>query len=177
VKESGIFSVLLVLVLSLLEGCASAPNPVSEPPPEALPFARALADPAAFHGRSLRWGGELVRIENRSEDTLLEILARPLNESGLPDIGAPSAGRFLARVPGFVDPAAHPVGTRITVVGTLVGSRQRHIGDYLYRYPVVAVSRWHDWGVYQPPPPEPEYDPWFWDPWFWGYGGGWGPYR
>ncbi len=154
----------------LIGACASTPNPVSTAPSGGIPLADALADPAALVGKPLRWGGELVRIENRADSSLLEILARPLHGSGLPDIDGPSAGRFLARVPGFVDPAAHPAGTRVTVIGRLAGSERGRIGDYEYRYPLVDVETWRDWGVYREPPPDPYYhDPWFWDPWFWGY--------
>ncbi len=182
-----IFSILTrfiaycALAAALLAGCASTkPNPVASVPSGAVSLAEARADPAAFVGRPVRWGGSLVGVRNREHSSVLEILSRPLGDSGLPAVDGASSGRFLAVIDGFVDPAAHASGTRITVIGRISGSRRGRIGEYDYRYPVVEVDTWRDWGFYHEPAPVRDpfcCSPWVYDPWYWGYPGyGWWGY-
>jgi len=45
-----------------------------------------------------------VSVENQNNSTLIEIIGRPLVGEGRPDISRPSNGRFIAEIPGFVDP-------------------------------------------------------------------------
>ncbi len=173
--------VSLLGLLAVLAGCASTtPNPVASAPPGAVSLAEVGADPSAFVGRPVRWGGTLVGVRNRNSSSVLEILSRPLSGNGLPDIDGQSSGRFLAVIAGFVDPAAHASGTRVTVIGRVSGSEHGRIGEYDYHYPVVAVDSWRDWGVYREPVPVRDpfcCSPWGYDPWYWGYPGyGWWGY-
>ncbi|ABI57760.1 Slp family lipoprotein [Alkalilimnicola ehrlichii MLHE-1] len=161
--------IALMLVL-LLAGCApGAPEPIRSAPPEAPDLAEARADPDAHAGRTVRWGGVIAEVRNRSDHTELEVVARRLQVGGRPaERDDDSPGRFLARVPGFLDPAIHAPGRAITVVGTFEGLREQAVGDYRYTFPWVRVEVYHLWPEREPVPSyrrDPFYDPWY-DPWY-----------
>jgi outer membrane lipoprotein len=156
--------------LLILAGCAS-PLPVAlqEAPPNSPHVAQVRQDPGQYVGSQVRWGGEIEAIENRSSETWLEIVHRPLGSSGRPADTDQSAGRFLARVQGFLDPAVYTQGRDVTLGGVLAQPVTRSIGQFPYVFPVVDVNAMYLW----PPRVEPVYvypnDPW-WDPWYpWPY--------
>ncbi len=153
-------------LLVLLAGCASIPSavdlPVSDPEPS---LAQAQHDPDDVAEERVRWGGTLISVTNAPDHSELEIIARPLQRNARPDEGQPSPGRFLAIVPGFVDPREYEEGKAITVTGQLDGVERRNVGDFAYRYPRVQVDGHYLW------PPEPELrrpppDPYWYDPWY-----------
>lgn len=151
----------------LLVGCAGdIPRAIREAPAEAVLPTEVLEAPEAWRGRGVRWGGEIVAIENRKDETWVEIVEKPLYGNGQPRRTDTSRGRILAVIPGFLDPAVYAQKRSITVVGTLEMPVTRTIGEYSYRYPVVRVASHHLW------PTEPEavhhyyyYDPWWPYPW------------
>lgn len=167
-----------VLVLALLAGCATAlPSAIREPIPGGPEVAEARANLKAQMGKRVRWGGTIVRLENRRNETWLEVVARELERGGRPRAGSTSGGRFLARVTGFLDPAVYAAGRLATVAGVLEGESTRAIGDFPYTYAVVRAEAVHLWE------PLPErgpgyYDPFWNDPWYpWGHPWGYPYYR
>ena len=163
---------LPLLALILTPGCATGvPETIRQPAPGDPGVTQVQANISVHIGRTVRWGGEIVRVENRKTETVVEILARPLQRSGRPERTDRSSGRFLARGQGFLDPAIYKEKREITVSGTVEGSETRAIGDYPYRYPLVKAETLHLWE------PEPErrdvyyHDPfWPYYPWYpWGY--------
>lgn len=159
-------------LLLLLSGCAttSVPEAIREPPPGdlALPEVRGNVD--ARQGERVRWGGVIAGVENRADETWLDIVARPLAGSGRPQERGDSLGRFIARVEGFLDPAIYREGRQVTVSGSIDGALTRPIGEYPYRYVVVDTDTTKLWeprvdaGYYSPYYHRPPfYDP-FYDP-------------
>lgn len=154
-KVIGLFGVLLVA------GCASVPHslniPLSEPVPE-LP--QVQSQPEQFTGQTVRWGGTIARVENNSEGSLMEVVARPLQGSSRPNENAMSQGRFLIATSAFLDPEVYQEGKSVTAAGLIEGLQHRTIGEFRYPYPVLRASAIHLW------PPRPErtatshYDPW-----------------
>lgn len=161
-----------LLLLNLLVGCATTlPEPIRDVTVMPLILREVQQSPSQFIGVSVRWGGLIVQTRNRKDDTVIEIVSRDLGSDGRPLLDDRSAGRFLAQLPGFYDPAIYAAGREITVRGVLTGVREQAIGDYIYRYPQVQVAGVYLWP--QRPPPAAVYDdPWLWDP---GYPWGW-PY-
>lgn len=162
---------LLLLVLPLtLAACASdTPRAIREAPPENIRPDQALKDAERLRGAEVRWGGTIAAVENRKEETWLEIVEHPLTGGGRPRDTDRSGGRFLARVSGFLDPAIYARDRLITVAGQLEDPQSRRIGEYPYRYPVVKAGAAKLW------PREAEtaptyYSPYWVDPWYpWGY--------
>jgi outer membrane lipoprotein len=164
----------------LAAGCATVqvPRELIEAPVPDLSVGQVQAEPTRHLGQRVRWGGDILAVRNHAVVTEIEILARPLNDSGVPSAAdTVGLGRFVAEIAGFVDPTAFPKDHRITVAGEVVRVETRRVGDYPYPYPVVAVRHhrtfappvpdpyWHRYPLYAPPP---------WG--VWGYRGPWGPW-
>lgn len=163
------------IIVAITAGCASnIPELIRKDPPTKIEISEARLNPKGLVGSRVRWGGNIVAVENFKTYTLLEILGRPLSENGRPDDSAKSKGRFLARVQGFLDPEENPKGRLMSVTGSLSETIKKRIGEYLYDYPVVdAEARylWPEEEVY----PYPYYRDPFYYPWYpYGY---WHPYR
>jgi outer membrane lipoprotein len=150
-----------------LAACASqVPAPIRTAPPAAPSLTEVRGDIDRFVGQAVRWGGTVAAVENRAQETFVEIVARELGSDGRPVDGDSSEGRFLARVGVFLDPAVYTEGRQVTVSGVVEGTMTRPIGDFAYRYPVVRTEMVYLW---EPLPERPPYyyDPWWlYDPWY-----------
>jgi outer membrane lipoprotein len=167
-------------LLVLAGGCAthSLPPEIREPPTPDLSVAQVQTAPAKHVGLSVRWGGVILAVRNLPELTEIEVLSRPLGDSGIPSAERAGQGRFVAQIAGFLDPAEYPKDRRITVAGDVLRTEARKVGDYPYGYPVVAVRshrlwadpapepHWHRYPYYDPPFYPWGY-PWYpWHPWY-----------
>jgi outer membrane lipoprotein len=167
-KNGFLLRVLLLVSAALwLAACASpVPAPIREVPAGAPLPDEVRADPARFQYSQVRWGGVIAGVTNRSSDTLLEVVSRPLASSGRPRETDLTQGRFLARVPGFLDPAVYANGREITVAGRVAGLEMRRVGDHDYPYVRVDVEAHYLWAVREPVRDPYYYSPWWYDPWY-----------
>ncbi len=158
----------LVLLASLfLGGCTS--DPLREVDVSDVTITQAAQMPDANRGKLVRWGGTILGITNEEDHSLVEILGKPLASFSEPDDRRVSTGRFMAKIPGFVDPAEYREPNRLTVVGSLGGVTKGKVGDYSYTYPVVEVRQRKLWaGNYQVPEPV-YYSPWWYDRHYYGW--------
>ncbi|ACL71760.1 outer membrane lipoprotein, Slp family [Thioalkalivibrio sulfidiphilus HL-EbGr7] len=155
----------LCLAALWLAACASTPEPIRAAPPGAPQPDEVRADPARFQGSQVRWGGVIAGVNNLADHTLVEVVSRPLTSGGRPRESDVTQGRFLARVPGFLDPAVYVAGREITVSGRVAGLESRPVGDYPYPYVRVDVDVHQLWAVREPVR-DPYYSPWWYDPWY-----------
>jgi outer membrane lipoprotein len=140
------FSLLFIL---LLGGCASnIPIEIREPPMWSPLLSQAQANPKAYQGQPVRWGGNIVSAENKPNDTWIEVLAKELGSEGRPVAGDESVGRFVVRVSGFLDPAVYRKDRQVTVYGKLEGLETRKIGDLPYAYPLIKAEKIYLWPEY-----------------------------
>lgn len=161
-------SLLLILLLAL-SACSSAPKSLRGEYPPLAPQTIKLQD----LGTSVRWGGVLLATQPEQERTCFEVLSKSLSSSMRPRNEDQTSGRFIACNPGFHDPQVFVKGREVTVIGQLQAIDERKVGEYSYRYPVLAADFMTMW------PERPDiiiqdfHDP-FYHPWYWGpY---WGPY-
>jgi outer membrane lipoprotein len=162
--------VAIVALAGLLGACATVPAPLQG---QFAPVTPRDAAASGGQGEAVRWGGEIINVDPRPEQTCFEILARELDSTARPVSRDPSDGRFLACRNGFYDPEEFKQGRNITVVGKLNGTEVGKVGQFDYTYPRVAADAIYLWpkrsyANY----PYPYYDPWMWG----GYGPYWGPY-
>lgn len=173
--------VLAVLGVTTLGGCATTPDPVRDADVQPLSVEAVRKAPSEHIGKRVRWGGSIVSVENRADRTVIEVVARPLRDSGAPLITAAGDGRFHALVPGFLDPTDYTSERWITVVGTVSGVENGRIGEYEYEFPIVAVEHHRLWrklsDVAPATYPPPGYYPWWWDPWYPAYPYPYRPYH
>jgi len=158
---------LLIAILTLT-ACATLPSPIDEPAAGTRPdVATARENPEQTRGEVVRWGGTIAGVENQPQVTLIEVVARELDRGGRPRATDISEGRFLAVIPGFLDPAIYQRGRQLTVVGELHGIRHREVGDLEYPYPEVRVTGHHLWEPRPEPPAMGRYPgPYFHDPFY-----------
>lgn len=160
----------LLLAALLLGACSTVPENISSPAVSAVTLSQATENPARVKGTQVRWGGTIARVENRQQQTRVEIVARELYDDGEPKKSDQSLGRFIAEIKGFLDPAIYAVGRNFTVVGTLAATMQGKLGEMNYTYPVVETDSYYLWPLAEEPCETCA--PWYYDPWY-----PWGPYR
>jgi outer membrane lipoprotein len=99
-------------------------------------------DPPA--GSAVLWGGMIVEVDNRADRTEIEVLAYPLDARQRPRLEQPSLGRFIAVMPGFVDPLAWPQGRFVSLRGELqdAGDAGETHGGHSPRVAVQAIHLW-----------------------------------
>lgn len=163
---------LIALLGAGLASCATVPKPLQGQFAASSPADGARGGQT---GQTVRWGGEIIKVDPKADTTCFEILGRPLGDSARPVARDTSEGRFLACRAGFYDPEVFRRGREVTVVGTVDGTQTGRVGEYDYVYPRVAATTIYLW-------PERTarvvgaYDPFFYDPWYRGGWGPWGPY-
>ena len=165
---------IIAIFLLVLTGCASTiPEMIRQPIADSPTFQEATAAPERYVGQAVRWGGVIINTENREQETWLEISVRQLYRKGRPIESDQSAGRFLARVNGFLDPSVYTTGRQVTVNGIIEGVESRKIGDYPYTYILIKTNLVYLWEQLPEYRRDYYYDPYWRGPWYpWGY-----PYR
>ena len=157
---------LLLLPLLFIQACASnIPQEIRNAPVNDICLVQVRQTPSAFIGKSVRWGGTIINIENRPQESRLTILAQPFAAYGEPIQGDQSFGRFIAIVDAFLDPAIYAEGRAVTVYGQLRASEKKKIDEFDYTYAVVKAKQIYLWE----PRPDLDHDlhPFWWhDPWY-----------
>ncbi len=167
---------LLLIMLSLsLTACSTLPESIKKAPEKQLSLIEATGE--AQKGTDIRWGGEVVLVENKENQSLLEIVAYPLNHYGKPKTSELSQGRFVARTTEFYDPQVYKKGTLITVSGKVAGSEKRKVDERSILMPVIDMAASHKWRAQQTYHRDPFYDP-FYSPYspYHSFYGGYGRY-
>ena len=155
------------MICTLAVGCATqAPPFLRDPLPDVPALGSVRAEPTAYVGRKVRWGGSIEQLDNQAQETWLEIVERPLDSNGRPRESDHSGGRFIAKVTGFLDPVIYTSGRDISVSGSVDGEISRKIGEFDYRYIVVKVDASHLWPPLVPVAPAIYYDPFWYNPWY-----------
>lgn len=131
------------LLATLLTACASKPPLKAEGVEKKLTPAEAASRPAT--GTRVLWGGVIVASKNLKEESQIEVLGFPLNDSQEPQTDEKPLGRFVILQPGYLETADYASGRQITVVGPLAGTREGRIGESDYTYPVVRPDKMHLW--------------------------------
>ncbi|GAA0719920.1 Slp family lipoprotein [Dokdonella soli] len=163
----------IVLLAAGLASCATVPTPLQGQFSAAMPRDTANAG----SGQTVRWGGEIIKVEPKTDATCFEILARQLDDSARPRSSDASGGRFIACRNGFYDPEEFQRGRDLTIVGRVTGTDRGKVGEFDYSYPHVAADAIYLWPKRPLYVRTPYYDPWMYGfgP-YWGYGPYWGPY-
>jgi outer membrane lipoprotein len=155
------------LAASLLGACAPFSKDIMRRVDPTLTFAEIQKDPQRYLGKVVLWGGVIVEAENRKDETLLKVMRTELDYEKRPVNRDRSAGRFIVRAAGFLDPAIYGEGREITVAGEVVGKEVFPIGGIMYTYPVILAKEIRLWEKQVGVPYG--YPPWFWGPYPYGY--------
>lgn len=166
-------------VAGLLFSCAPFSKEIRRQVDESLAFREMQRDPQPYLGKTVIWGGVIIEAKNRKDATLLQIIQTELDYEKRPKHLDHSAGRFLVRYKGFLDPAIFKEGREITVAGEFIGKEVLPLGETQYSYPVLLPKEIHLWPKRQEFHP---IDPWYTGPYpyywwprypYWRYGPYW----
>ncbi|WP_438969693.1 Slp family lipoprotein [Methylophaga sp.] len=138
--------ILIPLMLLLLSACSNLPVAIKEAPNPDLQLAQFKEGNATNHqGEKVRWGGQIVKVENNDSGSTLHIAELPLNSFGRPISERDSRGRFLAQTKDFVDPHIYESGTRITVAGLIADTGTIKVDQKTMTVPIVKIISMHRW--------------------------------
>lgn len=143
-----------LVIIVLMAGCSSQrviPESLEPLVDRAVTFREVVDAPHAHKGKVLVLGGEVLNAKRLKDGTQIEFLQLPLDKGEKPIFDRQqSQGRFLALQQEFLDPATIVNGTKMTVVGEVVGEKTEHLDDVEYRYPVLIVKHLHSWTEQSP---------------------------
>ena len=143
------FLTRLAVPAVLLALSACAPAPIYKPTAANVVVAPTQVSqaPEQYSGRDVIWGGRIVQVNNLADHSEIEILAYPLDSSQRPKLSGSGDGRFIAMMPGYVEPIDYPQGAPITVAGRLSGNRAGKVGEADYVFPLVGATQSHIWSA------------------------------
>lgn len=101
-----------------------------------------------YVGEKVRWGGSIAKVENKKDETWIELVGQPLGSYGEPYERDETQGRFIARIDGFLDPEIYKKGRRMTVYGEVEGKVEGFIDEHPYTYPLVWSGTHYLWDDY-----------------------------
>ena len=133
-----------------------------------------LGDFKTYSGRLVLMGGEIIETRNLENESLIEVLQRPLGRNtDRPLEDKEADGRFLVKYKTFKDPYIFSQGREITVAGIVVGKEVSKIDQKEYTYVVLENRETHLWpereDYYADYPYWYPYPP-YWYPYYpWGY--------
>jgi len=137
------FALLVLLVAPVFTGCAT---PLFKDARWAdLVPSDVQQSPDGVHGTEVLWGGRIVAFENREDSSEIEIVSYPIDRARQPVTDAPTQGRFILVLPGYVEAFDYPIGRHLTVHGALAGVRVGHVQEAEYVYPLVRGRTVHVW--------------------------------
>ncbi|WP_199097348.1 Slp family lipoprotein [Dyella sp. ASV21] len=137
-----------LLPASLLALAACAPAPIYKPSPTTVAVAPNMVaqTPERFANADVIWGGRVVEVRNLPDRSEVEIVGYPLDNSQRPKVDDNGGwGRFIAVMPGYVEPYNYPPGSLVTLAGRLTGNRAGNVGQANYVFPLVSVAQSHVW--------------------------------
>jgi len=139
--------ILLLLSSMIFSGCASImkPQELRDMSVENIALVQVIKNPEDYKGKTVLWGGKIMRSVNKKEGTLIEVLQLPLDRSDRPKEVDTSEGRFLVLRPDYLDVAIYREGREITAVGEIQGVRALPLGEIEYIYPFLKAKKIHLW--------------------------------
>ncbi|WP_143228906.1 Slp family lipoprotein [Actinobacillus succinogenes] len=164
----------LFLTALCLTACISPPQGLEKDAFTIQQLSKIDADDYACRCRIVRLGGKILSVRALKDQTRVEIMSLPVSSfSAKPVWDGATDGRFIAYLPGFVDPESLK-SQYITVKGTLTGKEQGKIDQADYHFPVVKATAFKHWQLVR----EYYYAPYWDDDFYYGYGFGprWGYY-
>lgn len=154
---------LIPLLFLILAGCSNVPVAIKNAPQPDWQLAQIKGKVDLHQGEPVRWGGQVVKVENEEHRSTLHIVQFPLNSFARPDRNRKSEGRFLARTTDFLDPYIYKPGTLLTVAGKISSQETVTIDKKTMTVPVVTIDEIYRWQ------PQQYYrDPYWYDPYYYG---------
>ncbi|MFA7321875.1 MAG: Slp family lipoprotein [Dokdonella sp.] len=101
--------------------------------------------PERHLGSDVVWGGRIIGVANREQTSEVEVIGYPLDRDQQPMPDAPTVGRFIIVLPGFVEPFDYPAGRHLSVHGRVSGTRLGQVEEHEYLYPLLQAREVKVW--------------------------------
>jgi len=137
-------SLMPLLALSLLAGCASSPVAPPDLQIQDIGPAHVLAGQGA-KGSLVVWGGQIVAVRNLAEHTEISLVSLPLDSGDRPVTDAEPGPRLIIQQPGFLEPVNYAPGRFVTVLGTVQGIEESQVGEFWLAQPRLLAESIHLW--------------------------------
>lgn len=169
---------MLVSSIFILGGCSSIPKDIKGDNSLNLQknFGTVHNALSLYKGQEVRFGGTVVNVINKDNETLLELAVLPLDENAKPEINKQYEGRVIAKSNNFLDPVNFR-NKLVTILGTLTGSKNGTIGKTPYNFVTMNINGYQIWHLSESIQPISEWDYGFGPYWQSGFpNDGFGPY-
>lgn len=144
-------ALLFVIAALTLTGCASTgiqnntPVQITLAPAIDVPYAEVIKDVPNHIGVTVRWGGQIIAVEDDQSVTRLTVLAYPLNSKGQPRVEPDKGfvgGRFIVETSTF---DAESSSRFLTVYGPISSEEVLTNGKLTKTIPVVTALEAKEW--------------------------------
>jgi outer membrane lipoprotein len=149
--SAGLFLVLIAGHTNLAFGAGEGKDTATKKVNEDLVFVKVLANPSAFKGEIVVWGGVIMKTVGSARQSALFLHETPFDFRGRPRGEKFSEGLFIAKTSEFLDPNIYTSGRVVTVAGEIVGQELGTYRDVPYAYPVIRIREVHLWKKESPP--------------------------
>ena len=144
---------ILVGLLCSCMGCRAAFDPDTRSQADlTLSYPELVANPTSYVGRVVLLSGTIVETTNFATFTRIILLQYPLGQGDRPRTNQPSGGRFLLRVPGYIETEVYQPGRAVSVIGAVEGQEDLALGETTYTYPVLVPKELYLWPLEDPGP-------------------------
>lgn len=103
--------------------------------------------PERYHDADIVWGGKILSVRNLADTTEVQVVAYPLDRAQRPNQSAPTQGRFIVSLPGYVEALDYPLGRFVTLRARLSGTRVAQVDEQDYVFPLVSDATAHLWPI------------------------------
>ncbi len=136
----------LCLAILVFSGCGSVlSQTVIDESDQSIMLSELQRNPDRYIGKSVLFGGTIVRVGNDASGSWAEILQRPLGYRLEPELNDQTGGRLLLRSNELWDDQIFSKGRKITLVGKMEGTQTRSVDEISYDYPILHVREYHLW--------------------------------
>jgi len=137
----------ILLISLLLSACSVLPSVFNDSRIKDVAYAQVLADADSYKNTMVRWGGVIIGLENKDNQSTLRVMFYPLDYYGRPDIDSSSEGYFVIKSPEPLDPNEYTEGRELVAVGVIEGTTVPSPGHDGIGLPVIKASGIHLWSV------------------------------
>lgn len=136
---------LMVLASVFVAGISACANTSSKEEATSIRLSEVVGHEEAAKYKPATWGGIIVGVTNLKDHSDIEVVAYPLDIYDAPRTNREPLGRFVATQKGYLESANYAAGKRITVDGSVLGSRAGMVGEADYTFPTLLAHKLKLW--------------------------------
>lgn len=136
---------VLVIVMLTLTACAATNPSIYAKPSNDISYEQVVQNIEAYQGQTVRWGGMIAQVANYEDFSELTIVQFPLTRYGIPITTEKSAGRFIVRSEGFLEPMIYSPEKRLTIIGAVKTLQLQKVGQKMLTVPMISIEGSHVW--------------------------------